>query len=76
MYTELIEKIIKAINAGRTDLAQFHLSNLLLTNDNKVDEEAKKELIDAIPASKVVIGTQLGLRVGYLEIDGERYYFA
>ena len=32
MYTELIQKIISAIDADRTDIVQMHLSNLLMTD--------------------------------------------
>lgn len=77
MYSETIDKIIAAINAGRSDLAQMFLSNLLLTNSGELKEDAKNELVAAIPGSKVVYGTAVaGLRAGYLLVDGNRYYFA
>lgn len=76
MYTELIQKIISAINAGRTDIVQMYLSNLLMTERCEVNEDAKKELVAAIPGSKVVFGDGIGLRVGYFFVNGERYYFA
>ncbi len=76
MYTELIQKVIDAINAGRTDLAQMHLSNLLWTESYEFNEAAKKELTDAVPGSKVIFGGAAGMRAGYFLVEGERYYFA
>lgn len=77
MYSETIDKIIAAINAERIDQVQMFLSNLLLTNSGKLKEDAKNELIAAIPGSRVVYGAGVaGLRAGYLLVNGERYYFA
>lgn len=79
MYTELIQKVISAINADRADLAQFFLSNLLLTSNNEFNEDAKNELMAAVPGSKVVFGEipgLIGMRAGYFLFEGERYYFA
>lgn len=76
MYTEQINKVLAAITAGRPDLAQLYLSNLLLTESNQLNEAAKKELTDAVPGSKVVFGGAAGMRAGYFLVEGERYYFA
>jgi len=79
MYTEQINNVLAAINAGRTDLAQLYLSNLLLTDGHELNKDAEKELIDAVPGSKVVYGGiagMIGMRAGYFSVEGERYYFA
>lgn len=79
MYDQLIKKVINAINSGRVDIAQFHLSNLLLDNQSNLVEDAKIALESAIPGSKIVFGVSvngIGFRAGYLKYENERYYFA
>jgi hypothetical protein len=75
MYDELIEAVIQAINANRLDIAQMHLTDLLLNKDLSLNEKARDALVAAVPGSKVVFG-RVGLRAGYFEAEGERYYFA
>jgi len=77
MYAERIARIKAAINSGRTDLAQMILSDFLLTPQGNLDESARDALVASIPGSKVVFGgSGLGFRAGYLQVDGEKYYFA
>lgn len=77
MYFEQIEKLKGAIEVGRYDVAQMILSTILLMPNGDLNEDAKKEILAAIPGSKIIFGGGVGgLRAGYLLVDGSRFYFA
>lgn len=77
MYSEQIKKLKGAIDIGRYDVVQMILSTILLTPTGDLNEDAKNEILAAIPGSRIIFGGGVGgLRVGYLLVDGSRFYFA